>query len=161
MTTKSEYSEQEWESLLQTPVLAGSYIIVADISVTAVPRELKGLYKAIVAQDAPTASQELVAAVVADLLQRAENKEKLEQIPYKESKDPRPQMLESLRQSLSILAEKGSPGEKDGFCTWLLNVAEATAEAGREGGFLGIGSVRVSEQEQAALDELKHAFGLA
>lgn len=161
MTTKSDYNEQEWEGLLQTPVLAGSYIIVADISVTAVPREMKGLYKALVAQDAPVEAGELVAAVVADLMQRAEKKEKIEQPNFQEGQDPRPQMLESLRQSLSVLAEKGSPGEKDGFCTWLLNVAKATAEAGREGGFLGIGSVRVSEQEQAALDELRQALGLA
>ena len=44
---------------------------------------------------------------------------------------------------------------------WLLTVATATAEAGREGGFLGIGAVRVSEQEQAALAALKQALGLA
>ena len=43
----------------------------------------------------------------------------------------------------------------------MLTVANATAEAGREGGFLGIGAVRVSEQEKAALETLKQALGLA
>jgi hypothetical protein len=161
MTTKSDFNEQEWESLLQTPILAGSYIIVADISVTAVPREMKGLYKALVAQDAPAEASDLVAAVVADLMQRAEKKEKIEQPNLQEGQDPRPQMLETLKQSLAIVDEKGAAGEKAAFGAWLVTIAQATAEAGREGGFLGIGSVRVSEQEQAALDELRQALGLA
>ena len=161
MTTKSAYTDQEWEALLNTPVLAGSYIIVSDISVTAMPREMKGLFNAIMAQDAPAGAQELVAALVADLVKRSEQKENLEQIPLEDNQDPRPAMLESLNQSLSVLDEKGDPGERAAFSRWLVNVAQATAEAGREGGFLGIGAVRVSEQEQAALAELEQAFGLA
>ena len=160
MTTKSAYNDQEWEALLNTPVLAGSYIIVSDISVTAMPREMKGLFNAIMAQDAPAGAQELVAALVADLVKRSEQKENLEQIPLEDNQDPRPAMLESLNQSLEILDEKGDPGERAAFSRWLVNVAQATAEAGREGGFLGIGAVRVSEQEQAALAELEQAFGL-
>ena len=160
MTTKSAYTDQEWEALLNTPVLAGSYIIVSDISVTAMPREMKGLFNAIMAQDAPAGAQELVAALVADLVKRSEQKENLEQIPLEDNQDPRPAMLESLNQSLSVLDEKGDPGERAAFSRWLVNVAQATAEAGREGGFLGIGAVRVSEQEQAALAELEQAFGL-
>lgn len=160
MTTKSAYTDQEWAALLNSPVLAGSYIIVSDISVTAMPREMKGLFNAIMAQDAPAGAQELVAALVADLVKRSEQKENLEQVPLEDNQDPRPAMLESLNQSLSVLDEKGDPGERAAFSRWLVNVAQATAEAGREGGFLGIGAVRVSEQEQAALAELEQAFGL-
>lgn len=160
MTTKSDYNEQEWDGLLKTPVLAGSYIMLSDISITAMPREMKGMFKAISAQAAPAGAQELVAAVVADLIKKSEDQENLEQIPMENNQDPRPQMLEMLNQSLSVLDEVGAPGEKAGFCAWLLAVAQATAEAGREGGFLGIGSVRVSDQEKAALEELKEALGL-
>jgi hypothetical protein len=42
----------------------------------------------------------------------------------------------------------------------LVGLAQSTSEAGREGGFMGIGSVRVSDQEQAALAELKNALGV-
>jgi hypothetical protein len=160
MTTKTTYTGQEWEDLLNTPILAGSYIIVSDISVTAMPREMKGLFKAIMAQEAPAEAQELVAALVADLVKRSEQKENLAQIPLEGNQDPRPEMLAILNQSLAILDEKGDPGERAAFSRWLVDVAHATAEAGREGGFLGIGSVRVSEQEQAALAQLEQSFGL-
>ncbi|MFN2197277.1 MAG: hypothetical protein ACK2UW_14245 [Anaerolineales bacterium] len=161
MTTKNDFTTQEWEDLLQAPILAGMVVIISDVSVTAMGRELKGLFNAILAQDAPPDAQELVAAVVADYTARAERNEKLEQPELDNDGDPKQQLMDQLKQNLSVLDTKSSPAEKAGFCTWLLQVAQATAEAGREGGFLGIGSVRVSDLEQAALEELRQAFELA
>jgi hypothetical protein len=40
-------------------------------------------------------------------------------------------------------------------------LAQKTAEASKEGGFLGIGAVRVSGKEQAALDELAEILGVS
>jgi hypothetical protein len=37
----------------------------------------------------------------------------------------------------------------------ILSVAQAAAEASKEGGFLGIGGTLVSSDEQAALDRLR------
>ena len=36
----------------------------------------------------------------------------------------------------------------------MLNVAQAAAEAHKEGGFIGIGGKPISDKEQAALDEI-------
>jgi hypothetical protein len=88
-------------------------------------------------------------------------KERIASSQVEKSQDPKPWILADLMQDVAVLDTKAAPEEKAGFCTWLLTVASATAEAGREGGFLGIGAVRVSEQEQAALRELQQAFGLS
>ena len=45
--------------------------------------------------------------------------------------------------------------------TVLMYLAQQTAEASKEGGFLGIGAVRVSDKEQAALDELAEVLGVS
>lgn len=161
MATKNDFTTQEWEAVLQAPLLAGMVVIISDVSMTAMARELKGLFEAILAQEAPADAQELVAAVVADYAARAERNEKLEQPQVNSDEDPMQQLMDQLQQDLSVLDTKTSPAEKAGFCTWLLQVAQATAEAGREGGFLGIGSVRVSDQEKEALEELRRVFGLA
>jgi hypothetical protein len=161
MTTKTDYTDQEWEGLLQAPLMAGFYIIMADISVTGMGKELKGLYQAVLAQQAPEAAQELVAAVTADIVARSQQKGALEQPKLEENQEPRPQILNAIQQDLAVLDEKSTPEEKAGYSAWLVNVAQATAEAGREGGFLGIGSVRVSEQEKTALAGLQQALGLA
>jgi hypothetical protein len=54
-----------------------------------------------------------------------------------------------------ILGEKGTPEETDAYKTFVLSVAQAAAEAHKEGGFIGIGGRPVSEAEQAALDEIR------
>jgi hypothetical protein len=41
----------------------------------------------------------------------------------------------------------------------VLAVVQTAAEAHREGGFVGIGGVEVSEREQAALDEIGAILG--
>jgi hypothetical protein len=52
-----------------------------------------------------------------------------------------------------------SPGEAAAYRTMLLNVGQKTAEAAKEGGFLGIGGVQVSKEEQAVLDQIKGLLG--
>jgi len=155
MTTKSDYTEEEWAGLLQAPVMAGMYIMVADVSVTAMGKETAGMMKAIQAQQAPDDAKELVSAVVADIVAKSSNKEKLEQPELDKQQDPKMQLMKILKDDLAVLDEKSTPEEKAGMGAWLMTVAQATAEAGREGGFLGIGSVHVSEKEKAALAELE------
>lgn len=154
MTSKSDYTEQEWEGLLQAPIMAGMYIMVADVSMTAMGKEMAGMLKAIQGQEAPNAAKGLVSAVVADIVAKSSNKEKLEQPELDKHQDPKMQIMKILKEDLAVLDEKSTPEEKSGFGAWLMTVAQATAEAGREGGFLSIGSVRVSDKEKAALAEL-------
>ncbi len=47
-----------------------------------------------------------------------------------------------------------------GFKVWLQHVAQKSAEAGSEGGFLGFGGVAVSDAEKATLGEITEALGL-
>jgi hypothetical protein len=53
---------------------------------------------------------------------------------------------------------QGSPGEVAAYKALLMSTALATAEASKEGGFLGIGGQQVSPEEQAVLDQLKSAL---
>ena len=159
MTTKVDYSQEEWDLLLQAPVMAGTYIIVADPSITAMPKEMKGMLTAMLSTPAPADAQELVSSMVADIKARAENKEKMAQPEVAKDQNAQAQIFDQIGQALALLEAK-APQEKNGFSTWLMSVAQATAEAGKEGGFLGIGAVRVSDKEKTALGELSHFLGL-
>jgi hypothetical protein len=160
MTKKADFTDQEWDGLLTTPVLAGTYIIIADMSVTAVPKEMKGLFSAMMNSLVPVEAEDLITSLVEDIKRKSESKEKIDQPQIEQGQDVKRQLLESLQAKLAVLDGKAAPGEKAAFCQWLLGLAQATAEAGREGGFMGIGSVRISEQEKAALAELKEAIGV-
>lgn len=53
---------------------------------------------------------------------------------------------------------QGNPGEVAAYKSMILDAATATAEASKEGGFLGMGGQQVSAAEQAVLDQLKKAL---
>ena len=94
---------------------------------------------------------------------KAENKEKME-TPDTSGKDAAAitaEMMQSLADAASLVDAKCAAEEAAGYKQWLLGVAETTAEAGREGGFLGIGSVRVSDKEKAALEQISQTLGLS
>jgi len=61
---------------------------------------------------------------------------------------------ERLRTAVEILEQKASPEEVEDYKRFVLTVAEAAANAHREGGFLGVGGKQVSEAEQTALDDI-------
>ena len=59
-----------------------------------------------------------------------------------------------------MLAKKATPEESTEVKQWLANVAKATAEATKEGGFLGFGGTLVSDEEKAALATIHSTLGL-
>jgi hypothetical protein len=54
-----------------------------------------------------------------------------------------------------------SASEAEEYKRWLVALARKTAEASKEGGFLGIGGTVVSEEESSAVDELASALGVS
>jgi hypothetical protein len=83
--------------------------------------------------------------------------------PEYQTKDPvqmKQEVTDSLRGAVDTLNKKATPAESQGVREWLYQVAMNTASASKEGGFLGIGAVRVSDSEKAALQELAGIFGV-
>ncbi len=64
-----------------------------------------------------------------------------------------------MRQVTALIEKKSKP-EAQGFNQWLVSVAQKVSEAAKEGGFLGFGGTRVSEQEAATIKELSAALGV-
>ena len=65
-----------------------------------------------------------------------------------------------LQIAVDLLNQKATPEEAQGIRQWLYQVAVNVATATKEGGFLSIGAVRVSDAEKAALVELAGVFGV-
>ena len=58
-----------------------------------------------------------------------------------------------------ILNAKATAEEADAFRRWLLEVAQAAANAAKEGGFMGFHAVRVSEGEEKMLQQMRETLG--
>jgi hypothetical protein len=163
MSTKDKFTAEEWAQLENAPIYAGMGIITADPAATSIFKESAAMAKAMVQSAIPEGGAELVGGIVADYQQKVQNKEKFDE-PQFETKDPHAmmqQIYDYLGQTAAIVDAKATAEEAQAYKQWLLGISQAVAEAGREGGFLGIGSVRVSEQEQTVLDNYRKTLGLS
>ena len=69
-------------------------------------------------------------------------------------------VLDELKAVNEIATAKATAEEADAFRRWLLTVAQAAADAAKEGGFMGFGAELVSQGEQRMLGELRVTLGV-
>jgi hypothetical protein len=155
MTTKDDFTDEEWARLERAPFVAGLAISLADPGgpIEAVKESMAALKT--VSEAAQSGGQsELVDAVAKSVTEKAQKR----QSPLRDFK-PRgalagEEILEELRAANALVTEKATPEEAAGYREWLLTAAKRAAEAAKEGGFLGFKAERVSEGEQRMLDKL-------
>jgi hypothetical protein len=165
MTNKQDFTPEEWTTLLQSTMVAGVAVSASD------PSGLLGTLLEFVANSAaldaskldPNANA-LVKAVVADF-QSPMAKSDIGKALHKrfadatDSADCVGRSLGCLREVSAILDNK-APDDATGFKAWLCDISRNVAEAAVEGGFLGLGGVRVSKAEAATLGDIANALDL-
>jgi hypothetical protein len=143
---------------MRAPFVAGMAISMADPGgPIEVAKESVAMIKA---ATSPSSREELVTAVALDI--QAESQQKQNPLKgYRPSKeDPGSageQVLAELSAVQAIVAAKATPEETAAFGAWLVDTAQAAADAAEEGGFMGIGAERVSTREQDMLDRVRAA----
>lgn len=70
-------------------------------------------------------------------------------------------VLDRVKSAADLVTAKASPAEAAAYKKMLVSVAQEAANASKEGGFLGFGGVRVSDNEQAFIAEVSRAVGIA
>jgi hypothetical protein len=158
MTTKSDFSEDDWSRIVRAPLVAGLAIALADPSgpIDAAKESMATLKAA----TNPASREQLVTEVALDIQAKVQQK----QNPLKgyrfstEGEAPSgEQVLIELEAVQAIVAARATPEERAAFGEWMLATAQAAASAAKEGGFLGFGAERVSKGEQEMLDEVRDA----
>lgn len=161
MTTKTDFTEEEWDQLLQSPIQVGFYIIFADPGFTGMFREFKALFNAIFEQPVPDAASELVNSLMVDIEDKSKNREELpgsDDLPKGQPEDEMAKMLRIIEDVAVLLETKASSEEAADFKEWLFGVGKAVSEAAKEGGHFGFGGERVSKKEKYALKKLQFSL---
>ena len=160
MTTKADFTDEEWTRLERAPLVAGMAISLADPGgpIEAAKESLAAVKTILETAKTGDGDGELVNAVAKDVEAKAQQREN----PLKGFK-PRggmagEEILDELRAVNQIVTEKATPEEAEAFRKWLLDAAQRSADAAKEGGFLGFNAVRVSEGEQKMLDKLREVL---
>ena len=155
MTTKADFTEEEWATLLRAPMVAGAAISLAD---PGGPIEVFKETAAVVKVVTGSASEDRddlageVAREVRALAQQRQN-------PLGDFK-PRgalagKEILDELGRANELVAAKGTHEEAEAFRAFILECAQQAAEAAKEGGFLGFHAELVSQGEQDMLEQLR------
>lgn len=146
MTAKADFNAEEWATVVEGPLLAGMRVVSATRGGTireslAIGRVYQEARKA---QGESELLDQLVASPPAVDPQRLQGGGDIAALSG-----------ERLREALALVGQKGSPEDVEAYKQFVVTVAQAAAEAHKEGGFAGIGGKPISDEEQAALDDIR------
>jgi hypothetical protein len=157
---KDDFTPEEWQQLVNAPRMASMYITLASPSgPIGVVKEMLSFPKLVLEAVNTAGDDPLVDAVAADFKQQVEKREMAGPELSKDYEMLKGQCLDACRDVASLLADRPA-SEAEGFKHWVYQAALNTAGAAKEGGFLGIGGVRVSQAEVAALSDIATALAI-
>ena len=144
MTGKSDFSEQEWDAVLQGPPAAGT--IVATASKGGTFKESFALAKAYAEARQEHGASELLDAIVSD-------KPKVDRHLGHSLEEVKSNGLQHVREAVGVLETKATPDEVSDYRRFVLTLADKVAHAHREDG------ADVSGLEQSAIADITEALG--
>ena len=143
MTSKSDFTDEEWKLILEAPPSAGLIVVTAQRGGSF--RETVAMAKAYVEARQQHGKSELLDDIVAAKPERdhthSHSPEELKQ-----------HGLQHVRDSVALLGKKATPAELDEYRRFIVTLTHKVAAAHREHG------QEVSAAEQAAIDEITQAL---
>lgn len=144
MTAKTDFTPEEWATVLEGPPSAGIIVVTAQRG--GMFRETIAMGKAYAEARKQHGESELLDEIVAA-------KPEIDHTRYRSVEEIKQHGLEHLRDAVEVLRRKATPDEIDGYRRFVLMLAEMVASAHREGG------ESISPPEQAAIDEISTSLG--
>jgi RNA processing factor Prp31 len=144
MTTKADFTTEEWQLILEAPPSAGMIVVTAQRGGSF--RESIAMAKAYVEARQHHGESELLDEIVAAKPER-------DHTHFHSAEELRQNGLKHLRDSVALIEGKASPAEVDDYRKFIVTLAHKVAAAHREHG------VDVSDAEQAAINDIAAALG--
>jgi hypothetical protein len=144
MTGKADFTQQEWDLVLEGPPSAGMIVVTAQRGGTI--RETYAIAKAYVEARQQHGESQLLDEIVAA-------KPEIDHTRYHSVEELKQHGLQHLRDAVELLERKATPDEVEGYRRFVLTLADKVASAHREGG------ASVGEPERAAIDEISTSLG--
>lgn len=155
MTTKADFTEGEWKSLVRMPAVAGVAVILADESRPRGRRkEIAALERAAATIAGDYADNALVQAALPDVQAYVKSAEVQEYAREKQTDRALQIAVDMAKQATAILDARCEFLEADGFKRFVLQTGLAVAQAAADAEFLGIGGQTLSLGERKTLLKL-------
>jgi hypothetical protein len=142
------------------PVNAGMLVAVSQMQgPIGLAQEMKAIYDVTVTgvMNSPSELLREVGAFLAQQQGKPERSEadkaRSQQAMDQAKNDPQAFFLGEISKAVALVAAK-SPGDVEPYKSWMLECAQKTAAAAKEGGFFGFGGTQVTPQETATIERL-------
>jgi hypothetical protein len=146
MTSKSDFTAEEWKLVLEGPPSAGMIVVTAQRGGSW--RETIAMAKSYVEARQQHGKSELLDDIVTAKPER-------DHTHYRSLEELKTHGLQLLRDAVALLATKASVEEVGEYRQFIITLSQHVAAAHREHG------VEVSEAEQAAINDITEALGVA
>jgi hypothetical protein len=161
MTDKTAFSAEEWTGLLQTAGAVSMYIVTASPAVGDSMKESFALAHNLSDPKAKESAAGLLKAVLDEFKDPSSARAAQPNLDgAKDMAGLRTMILENVTKNIAVVDAKADVGEAKDFKMWLYKVAKDTAEAAKEGDFMGMGGEKVNQAERDALSQLATVLGV-
>jgi hypothetical protein len=161
MTDKTAFSPEEWAGLLQTAGAVSMYIVTASPAVGDSMKESFALAQNLSDPKAKESAAGLLKAVLDEFKDPSSARAAQPKTDgVKDMAGLRTLLLENIAKNVAVIDAKAEANEAKDFKMWLYKVAKDTAEAAKEGDFMGIGGEKVNQAEKDALSQLATTLGV-
>ena len=143
MTSKADFSTEEWHLILEAPPSAGMIVVTAQRGGSL--RESIAMAKAYVDARQEHGVSELLDEIVAAKPER-------DHTHYHSPEELKQQGLQHLRDSMALLERRATPAEVNDYRQFIITLTKRVAAAHRENGR------DISDAEQAAIDDISAAL---
>lgn len=158
MTSKSDFSPEEWKTIVAAAPMVGLAVTCASPNGPwGVLKELISMGMAMTEMLQKGSSNPLIAELATDLKARQTRLEPPQGM--KEAEQCKQAAMNHVREVSALLDRKVKAEQADEFKKWLIAVGRRVAEASNEGGIFGIGGERVSDAEKNVLRQIAFALG--
>ena len=144
MTGRSDFTEQDWQTVIEGPPTAGMIVVTAQRG--GMFRETLAMAKAYGEARNEHGASQLLDEIVS-------SKPKVDHTRFHSVDELKQHGLERLREAVRVLETGATPDEAEDYRRFVLLLAEKVAAAHREDG------AEVSAGERAAIDEIGGALG--
>ena len=161
MQEPEPYNPIEWTILTELPIRVLAASMRADESgeITLLMQQATALTE-LSSRANEYASSPLVQQVFAHYKNQGEGEAQTLQLSEQWIERLVPDTIERAGQAAQILDARATPEDAAAYKLWLMETAAAICATSTKGGFLGFGGLRISDNEQAFLDDLATAFGI-
>lgn len=143
MTSKSDFTTEEWQLILEAPPSAGMIVVTAQRGGSL--RETIAIAKAYVEARQQHGESELLDEIVAAKPER-------DHTHYHSPEELRQHGLQHIHDSVALLSTKATPEEVEEYRRFIVTLSHKVAAAHREHG------QEISEAEQAAINSITDAL---